>query len=260
MGMLSFYVEWGGLGVYLNMMISLKNVDKIYSNHVDALTGVSLDVAQGDIFGIVGKSGAGKSTMLKLMGLLENPTQGDIEILGKNVNGISPGEANNIKKNIGTVFQGFNLLSQRNVEKNIAFPLELVNEKRIYIKGRCAELAGLVDLSDKLGSYPAQLSCGQKQRVAIARALATKPKIILCDEPTSALDSFTTREILKLLKNINKKLGITIIIITHEIGVVKAICNKMMVLDEGKVAEIGDTEAVLKTPKSPVTKLILGIE
>ena len=242
------------------MTISLENVTKIYNNQVDALMDVTLHVAEGDIFGIVGKSGAGKSTMLKLMGLLEKPTTGEIEILGRKVSKISTGEANAIKKNIGTVFQGFNLLAQRSVEKNIAFPLELVKEKRAYIKARCAELAGLVDLSDKLKSYPVQLSGGQKQRVAIARALATKPKILLCDEPTSALDSFTTKEILKLLKDINQKLGITIIIITHEIGVVKAICNKTVVLNEGKVAEIGDTKTVLKDPKSAITKLLLGID
>ena len=242
------------------MIISLDKVTKAYSDSVDALMDVTLHVAEGDIFGIVGKSGAGKSTMLKLMGLLEKPTHGEIKILGKTVNGMSPNEANVIKKNIGTVFQGFNLLAQRNVDKNIAFPLELAKENKAYIKERCAELAGLVDLSEKLKAYPSQLSGGQKQRVAIARALATKPKILLCDEPTSALDSFTTKEILKLLKNINRKLGITIIIITHEIGVVNAICNKTVVLNEGKVEEIGETEVVLKNPQSPITKLLLGIE
>ena len=241
------------------MIISLENVTKVYNNNVDALMDVSMDVAEGDIFGIVGKSGAGKSTMLKLVGLLEKPTSGEIEILGRTVSKITAHEANAIKKNIGTVFQGFNLLAQRSVEKNIAFPLELVSEKKAYIKERCEELAGLVDLSDKLKSYPSQLSGGQKQRVAIARALATKPRILLCDEPTSALDSFTTREILKLLRDINQKLGITIIIITHEIGVVKAICNKMVVLDEGKVVEIGNTSDVLKNPQSDITKLLLGL-
>ncbi|MCL1987481.1 MAG: methionine ABC transporter ATP-binding protein [Firmicutes bacterium] len=241
-------------------MISLDNVTKIYGNKVDALLGVTLDISEGDIFGIVGKSGAGKSTMLKLMGLLEKPTSGEIKILNADVSTITPRDANAIKKNIGTVFQGFNLLAQRNVEKNIAFPLELIKEKKPYIKARCAELAEVVDLSDKLKSYPVQLSGGQKQRVAIARALATKPKIMLCDEPTSALDSFTTREILKLLKEINKKLGITIVIITHEMAVVKSICNKTVVLDEGKIAEMGKTSEVLKNPKSPITKLLLGIE
>ena len=240
-------------------MISFGNVTKTYSNQVEALTNITLSVDEGDIFGIVGKSGAGKSTLLKLMGLLDKPTSGEIEILGKKVSEINAMEANAIKKNIGTVFQGFNLLAQRSVEKNIAFPLELIKEKKAYIKERCAELAGVVDLSDKLKSYPAQLSGGQKQRVAIARALATKPKIMLCDEPTSALDSFTTREILRLLRDINKKFGLTIIIITHEIGVVKAICNKIVVLSEGMVSEIGTTDAVLENPQSPITKLLLGI-
>ncbi|MCL2016409.1 MAG: methionine ABC transporter ATP-binding protein [Defluviitaleaceae bacterium] len=241
-------------------MISLDNVTKIYGNKVDALLGVTLEIAEGDIFGIVGKSGAGKSTMLKLMGLLEKPTSGKIKILDSDVSTITAKDANAIKKNIGTVFQGFNLLAQRNVEKNIAFPLELIKEKKPYIKARCAELAEVVDLSEKLKAYPVQLSGGQKQRVAIARALATKPKILLCDEPTSALDSFTTREILKLLKEINKKLGITIVIITHEIGVVKSICNKTVVLDEGTIAEMGNTAEVLKNPQSPITKLLLGID
>jgi len=241
-------------------VISLDNVTKIYGNKVDALLGVTLEIAEGDIFGIVGKSGAGKSTMLKLMGLLEKPTSGKIKILDSDVSTITAKDANAIKKNIGTVFQGFNLLAQRNVEKNIAFPLELIKEKKPYIKARCAELAEVVDLSEKLKAYPVQLSGGQKQRVAIARALATKPKILLCDEPTSALDSFTTREILKLLKEINKKLGITIVIITHEIGVVKSICNKTVVLDEGTIAEMGNTAEVLKNPQSPITKLLLGID
>ena len=241
-------------------MIRLQNVSKVYKKSTEhALRNVSVEIEQGDIFGIVGKSGAGKSTMLKLIGLLEEPTEGEIEIFGQKTAGLSTGEQNAIKKNIGTVFQGYNLLMQRSVAKNIAFPLELAREGRADIEGRCRELARLVDLSDKLAAYPAQLSGGQKQRVAIARALATNPKIFLCDEPTSALDSFTTKEILKLLKDINAKLGITMVIITHEIGVVRAVCNKVAVLHEGKVAEMGCTQEVLDNPQNPATKLLLGI-
>ena len=241
-------------------MIRLHNVSKVYKKSTEhALRNANIEIEQGDIFGIVGKSGAGKSTMLKLIGLLEEPTGGEIEIFGQKTAGLNPSEKNAIKKNIGTVFQGYNLLMQRSVEKNIAFPLELAKESRATIDSRCKELARLVDLSDKLSAYPAQLSGGQKQRVAIARALATNPKLFLCDEPTSALDSFTTKEILKLLKDINANLGITMVIITHEIGVVRAVCNKMAVLHEGKVAEQGLTQAVLDNPQNPATKMLLGI-
>ena len=242
-------------------MISLKNVTKIYaSNKEHALIDASLTIKEGDIFGIVGKSGAGKSTMLKLMGLLETPTIGTVEIFEKNVAGISATEANTIKKNIGTVFQGYNLLMQRSVAGNIAFPLELARHSKSEIAARCKELAALVGLEDKLDQYPARLSGGQKQRVAIARALATNPKILLCDEPTSALDSFTTKEILRLIRDINAKLGITTVIITHDIAVIRAICNKTVVLDGGLVVEMGETEQVLSNPQNEATRLLLDID
>ena len=231
---------------------------KTYPNGANALRGVSLSIEKGDVFGIVGRSGAGKSTMLKLMGMLDTPTSGRVNILGNDITAMSNAELNALRRQIGTVFQGFNLLLQRNVLKNIAFPLELLRMERGSIAARANELAALVGLDDKIKSYPAQLSGGQKQRVAIARALAPSPKILLCDEPTSALDSFTTREILHLLKDINEKLGITIIIITHEIGVVKAICNRAAVLDDGLIAEMGDTLPLLSNPQSPATKLLLG--
>ena len=238
-------------------MITLRDVTKTYKNEMHALRNASLTISEGDIFGIVGKSGAGKSTMLKLIGLLTEPTTGEIEILGRNVAGLTGAQSNEIKRNIGTVFQGFNLLMQRSVAGNIAFPLELVKQDKATIQARCAELAGLVGLSDKLTAYPASLSGGQKQRVAIARALATNPKILLCDEPTSALDSFTTKEILRLIQDINVKLGITIVIITHEINIVKAICKRMVVLNDGCIAEMGDTTQVLATPQHEATKLLL---
>ena len=240
-------------------MIRLDNVDKIYNNNVHALKNATLTIEKGDIFGIVGKSGAGKSTMLKLIGLLESPTSGELEILGRKITDTSSKEAMQIRRNVGTVFQGYNLLMQRDVRKNIAFPLEIAGENKAFIKDRCEELAEMVGLKDKLNSYPSQLSGGQKQRVAIARALAVNPKILLCDEPTSALDGFTTREILKLVKDINKKIGVTIVIITHETSVVKAICNKMAVLDDGFVAELGTTKEIFANPKAESTKLLLGI-
>ena len=239
-------------------MIKIKEVSKIYNNQFDALKNINLHVHEKDIFGIVGKSGAGKSTMLKIVGLLEKPTSGVIEVMGKDLSKINSKEELEIKRSMGTVFQGFNLLMQRNVEQNIAFPLELVKTDKAYTKQRCQELAELVGLGDKLNSYPVQLSGGQKQRVAIARALATNPKVLLCDEPTSALDGFTTKEILKLLKDINQKLGITIVIITHELSVVRAICNKTVVLNDGEVIEQGETKAVFENPQNDITKQIVN--
>jgi len=240
-------------------MIRLENVDKVYKNGVHALKSATLNIKERDIFGIVGKSGAGKSTMLKLIGLLEAPTSGELEILERKIADISSSDAMQVRRNIGTVFQGYNLLMQRDVKKNIAFPLEIAKMDKASIKLRCEELAEMVGLTDKLDSYPSQLSGGQKQRVAIARALAVNPKILLCDEPTSALDSATTREILRLLKDINQKIGITIVIITHETSVVKTICNRMAVLDNGFVAEQGDTKEIFANPKASATKLLLGI-
>jgi len=241
-------------------MIKLENVTKIYKTGETALDNVSLTVEQGDIFGIVGRSGAGKSTMLKLIGLLEHSTTGIVEIFGQDTQGMGGRGTNKIKKNIGTVFQGFNLLMQRSVAKNIAFPLELAKANKAEVQARCEELAELVGLGQKLNAYPASLSGGQKQRVAIARALATNPKMLLCDEPTSALDSCTQKEILKLIKDINEKLGMTIVIITHDMQVVRAICNKVAVLDAGRVVEMGDTAGVLENPKHPATKLLLDFD
>lgn len=240
-----------------DMAIKLSNITKTYGSEAHALKGVSVSIKKGDIFGIIGKSGAGKSTMIKLIGMLEKPTSGEIMMLGQDISKISQHNANEMKHKIGTVFQGYNLLMQRSVFKNVAFPLELSKFSKKDIKERCSDVLNLVGLSEKINSYPAQLSGGQKQRVAIARALAPNPNILLCDEPTSALDSFTTKEILKLLKNINENLGITIIIITHNISVVKAICKHMAVLEEGLIVEDGEVSEILKNPKSEPTKLLL---
>lgn len=241
-------------------MIELKSVSKTYQTGELALDDVSLSVGAGEIFGIVGKSGAGKSTMLKLMGLLEQPTQGTITMFGEDATCLKNSTANAIKKKIGTVFQGYNLLMQRNVAKNIAFGLELLKHDKKYIKERVTELANLVGLGEKLDAYPAKLSGGQKQRVAIARALATSPKILLCDEPTSALDSFTAKEILRLIKDINQSLGMTIVIITHDIHVVKAICHRTAVMDAGRVVEVGNTDFLINNPQNPETKQLLNFE
>ena len=241
-------------------MIELKNVSKTYATGEEALCNVSLAVKKGEIFGIVGKSGAGKSTMLKLMGLLEQPSQGQILIAGEDATCLKSAKANAVRRHIGTVFQGYNLLMQRNVARNIAFPLELLRKDKKLIKERCAELTELVGLADKLKAYPAKLSGGQKQRVAIARSLATSPKILLCDEPTSALDSFTSKEILRLIKDINIKLGMTIVIITHDIHVIRAICHRTAVMDGGRIVELGETREVLDNPKNPETKLLLDFD
>ena len=241
-------------------MIDFKDVSKTYPTGEKALSDINLTVAAGEIFGIVGKSGAGKSTLLKLMGLLESPTSGTITMFDEDATCLKNGRANAIKKQIGTVFQGYNLLMQRSVAKNIAFGLELSKHDKKANKQRASELAQLVGLENKLDAYPAKLSGGQKQRVAIARALATNPKILLCDEPTSALDSFTAKEILRLLKDINQKLGMTIVIITHDIHVIKAICHRTAVVDGGEIVEIGETKQVLENPQDERTKLLLDFE
>ena len=222
-------------------MIRVSGLTKVFSagGEVVALHDIRLDVDKGDIYGIIGMSGAGKSTLLRCIGLLETPTQGSV---------------------VGIIFLGYNLLMQRTVADNVSFPLELSRTDKATRKARVAELLELVGLSDKANSYPSQLSGGQKQRVAIARALANNPRILLCDEPTSALDSFTTKSILALLKQINQRLGVTIVIITHEIGVVRAICNKVAIINEGSFVEQGETDKVLVSPEHPVTKLLLGMD
>ena len=242
-------------------MVKIEGLTKIFSSASDtaALNGISLTVEKGDIFGVIGMSGAGKSTLLRCIAMLETPTSGSITIDGADSSQLKGRELIELRKQIGVVFQGYNLLMQRNVARNIAFPLELSKTPKERIDSRVSELARLVGLEERLDYYPSQLSGGQMQRVAIARALAANPKIILCDEPTSALDSLTTRSILSLLKDINKKLGVTIMVITHEIAVVKSICNKVAVIDSGRLVEQGNTGNVLNSPQSPITKLLLGI-
>lgn len=241
-------------------LIELCSIDKVFETDAGAfkaLEDVSITINDGDIFGIIGLSGAGKSTLVRCINLLERPTSGKVLIDGKDIMSLSKKELIETRKNIGMIFQSFNLLSQRNVLKNVTFPLELQGVKSYEAKQRARELLALVGLSDKEKSYPAQLSGGQKQRVAIARALATNPKYLLCDEATSALDPNTITSILSLLKEINRKLGITIVVITHEMRVVESICNKVAVIDGGKIAEMGDVKDVFISPKSAIAKELI---
>ncbi|MGI5885655.1 MAG: methionine ABC transporter ATP-binding protein [Candidatus Spyradocola sp.] len=243
-------------------MIQVTNLTKVFRGETDvtALTGINLNVDAGDIYGIIGMSGAGKSTLLRCIALLEKPTEGRIEVEGVDISTLQGKELTALRKSVGVIFQGYNLLMQRNVLQNVCFPLELDGMPRAQREARARELLQVVGLADKERAYPAQLSGGQKQRVAIARALANNPKILLCDEPTSALDSFTTKSILKLLQDINRKLNVTIIIITHEIGVVNAICNKVAIINQGAFVEQGTVEAVMAHPGSPITRMLLGMK
>lgn len=241
-------------------MIRIRSLSKVFegSPPVTALENIDLHVEKGDIFGVIGMSGAGKSTLLRCIALLERPTSGSIEVDGTELSARKGKELIDLRRQIGVIFQGYHLLMQRTVFKNIAFPLELTGLSKSETESRVRRLLDLVGLSDKADAYPAQLSGGQKQRVAIARALANDPKILLCDEPTSALDPLTTRSILNLLQDINQKLGVTIIIITHEIGVVRSICSKVAVIDSSTIAEQGPVKQVFSAPKSSITKMLLS--
>lgn len=240
-------------------MIRIKNLSKTFdkSCNVDALKNVNLSIEAGDVCGVIGMSGAGKSTLLRCIAMLETPSSGSIEIDGRDIFSLKGKELLDLKKSLGVVFQGYNLLMQRSIRQNIAFPLELIKMPKDQIAKRVDELLSLVGLSDKAEEYPSQLSGGQRQRVAIARALASNPKVLLCDEATSALDPLTTRSILKLLREINHTLGVTIVIITHEIGVVRSICNKVAVIDAGEIAESGLTKEVFAAPQSQAAKQLL---
>ena len=234
-------------------MIEIKNLSKTFKtadSSLDALKNVSLTINDGDIYGIIGMSGAGKSTLVRCINMLERPTEGQILIDGVDMGSLSSKQLRDARRNITMIFQGFNLLMQRNCLKNICFPLELEGMKKEDAKKRALELLEIVGLPDKAKAYPAQLSGGQQQRIAIARALATNPKVLLCDEATSALDPKTTRQILELIGDINKKLGITVVIITHQMSVVKEVCSHVAILDDGCVAESGMVGTVFAAPKS----------
>ncbi|MGN1348046.1 MAG: methionine ABC transporter ATP-binding protein, partial [Acutalibacteraceae bacterium] len=224
---------------------------------VEALKNVSVSIPDGDIFGIIGMSGAGKSTLVRCINMLERPTSGSIEIDGLKLETLSEKELREVRREITMIFQGFNLLMQRNCLKNVCFPLELVGKSKSEAKSRAMELLDIVGLGDKAKAYPAQLSGGQQQRVAIARALATEPKVLLCDEATSALDPNTTNSILELIRSINEKLGITVIIITHQMSVVEKICKHVAILDGGEVVEQGEVSEVFSHPKSAAARKLV---
>ena len=233
-------------------MIEIQNLSKTFKTAdgmVDALKNITLTVNDGDIYGIIGMSGAGKSTLVRCINMLERPTEGKVIIDGVDVGALSAAKLREVRRNVTMIFQSFNLLMQRTCLDNICFPLELAGVSRAKAKKRALELLETVGLPDKAKAYPSRLSGGQQQRVAIARALATDPKILLCDEATSALDPKTTESILDLIKDINKKLGITVIIITHQMSVVEKVCNKVAILDNGSVAEEGTVNDVFTMPK-----------
>ena len=240
--------------------IELKHISKTFEqgqSDVHAVKDVSLSIEKGDIFGIIGLSGAGKSTLVRCINYLEVPTEGQVLIDGTDLGTLSEKELRKKRSEIGMIFQHFNLLMQKNVLDNIAFPLQLSGMKKKNAREKARDYLKTVGLSDKENAYPAQLSGGQKQRVAIARALAGSPKILLCDEATSALDPQTTASILSLLKEINETMGLTIVIITHQMSVVKDICKHMAVMEGGRIVEQGPTEEIFKHPQTPVAKQFL---
>ena len=241
-------------------MIEIKNLSKTFpskSGGVEALKNVSLTIPDGEIYGIIGMSGAGKSTLVRCINMLERPTEGSVVIDGRDIGVLSESELRKERQSITMIFQGFNLLMQRNCLKNVCFPLELAGVKKADAEKRAAELLEIVGLKDKMKSYPAQLSGGQQQRVAIARALATNPKILLCDEATSALDPQTTHSILSLIRDLHDKLGLTVVIITHQMSVIEEICTRVAILDGGTVAEEGAVGEVFSAPKSDAAKRLV---
>ena len=240
--------------------IVIENVCKTFSSKdgkVEALKNISLSIESGDIYGIIGMSGAGKSTLVRCMNFLEQPSEGRVLIDGKSLGDFSEKELRKQRESIGMIFQHFNLLMQKSVLENVCFPLYIQGKKKQEARKRAEELLEIVGLKDKKKAYPSQLSGGQKQRVAIARALASDPKILLCDEATSALDPQTTSSILELLKDINQKFGITIVIITHQMSVVREICTHVAIMNEGQVAEQGLVSEIFSRPKSAVAKEII---
>lgn len=235
----------------MSSIIKLDKLKKEYpvgKDFITALSDINLEIETGEIFGIIGASGAGKSTLVRCLNLLEKPTDGHVYFEDVDLATLNAKELNKARQSISMIFQQFNLLMQRNVLKNVMFPMEIAKVPKEERKKRAMELLELVGLSDKAKVYPAQLSGGQKQRVAIARALANNPKVLLCDEATSALDPTTTREVLQLIKEINQKLGITVVIITHEMMVIESICNRVAIIAESRIAEIGAVKDIFAKP------------
>ena len=244
-------------------MIEIQHLSKTFAGadgDVEALRDINLKINDGDIFGIIGMSGAGKSTLVRCINMLERPTSGTVLINGRDIGALSAEELRKVRRRTTMIFQSFNLLMQRTCLANICFPLELAGMKKAEAKKRAGELLELVGLSDKANAYPAQLSGGQQQRIAIARALATDPEVLLCDEATSALDPKTTRSILELIKQINERLGITVIIITHQMSVIEDICTRVAILENGTVVEEGEVSKVFSNPASDAGKNIVSPE
>ena len=241
-------------------IVQIKGLNKTFhgrAGKVVALDGIDLDIYRGEIFGIIGLSGAGKSTLVRCINYLEKPTGGTVTVDGQELGALSKKQLLEARRSMGMIFQQFNLLQQRPALQNVCFPLEIAGADKAEAEARARELLETVGLSDRAGNYPSQLSGGQQQRVAIARALATKPKILLCDEATSALDPTTTRSILALLKEINKTLGITIIVITHEMSVIEEICQRVAIIDASRIAEVGAVERVFTRPQSAMAKQLI---
>ena len=242
--------------------IELRGLSKVYQSpggEVQALSNISLTIERGDIYGIIGMSGAGKSTLIRCLNRLDMPTDGQVLIDGQNILAMNKKELRQTRRRMAMIFQQFNLLMQKNVARNVRYPLEIAGVPKKQANERVMELLKIVGLEEKASAYPAQLSGGQKQRVAIARALASNPEMLLCDEATSALDPMTTQSILELLRKINAELGITVVLITHEMAVIRQICNKVAILDGGKLVEQGTVDDVFMHTKSAAGKRLFGI-
>jgi len=243
-------------------VIAVRDLRKTFvtpAAEVQALAGVDLDIREGDIFGIVGFSGSGKSTLLRCLNLLERPDSGSVTLAGEETRALDRKHLGRLRQKVGMIFQHFHLFDSRTVRANIGYPLEIAGADRAAIHRRVADLAELVGIADKLEAYPGQLSGGQKQRVAIARALANEPRVLLSDEATSALDPETTRSILQLLKDINGRMGLTIALVTHELDVVRAVCNRVAVLESGRVVETGEVGTVFGNPRSGAARKLVDI-
>lgn len=248
------------IGGIMDNLIEIKNLEKIFNGkdlNVKALEDINLAIKKGDIYGIIGMSGAGKSTLVRCINFLEKPSSGTVIIDGNDLSKLKDSELRKLRQKVSMIFQSFNLLMQSTVTDNVKFPLKIVGMAKGEIDKKVKELLEIVGLTEKANYYPAQLSGGQRQRVAIARALATDPKILLCDEATSALDPTTTQSILDLLKDINEKMGITIVIITHQMSVVEDICNKVAIIDDGKLVEKGSVEEVFSRPKTEAARKLV---
>lgn len=234
-------------------MIEIKDLSKTFGggeSSVEALRDVDISIADGSVFGIIGLSGAGKSTLVRCINMLERPSSGTVEVNGRDMGSLTPSQLRAARRGIAMIFQQFNLLMQRSCLGNVLFPMQLAGVPTAEAKKRALELLELVGLPDKANAYPSQLSGGQKQRIAIARALATRPEVLLCDEATSALDPSTTRQILSLIKDINEKFGITVVVITHQMSVVQEICDHVAIMDGGRVVEQGSVEQIFSAPRS----------